>query len=392
MSSFYILGFFQLKAGRRVAVTKPNSNFPTHYAHYSTNVWCLDNTTIPADIRVFTASTTPLVPDGMVAFAVCTAQSTATPPTANSLASNALALDALMFVVLPGNPESDTYNDHLPDEFTSMAYGVGRVSGSPQTLNDGHASRLITVALSDFVRGETKASTVQCVFDLSTARWTRAPTPQANTVMQFYGLCRDLSPEGILRIKVDSTALNIGSNASTASDNTQTSTNAASAPTSPSKRRKFDPPSPPSNPGPLLSASTSTSASPPSLINNSTPIDPFTTAPAMPYAQFFPQFSQYLPGATSAFMPPFVPQQNSNSYPTAAYSPYQLPFPPYAPFNSKGEFAPSSADVRNAPPSFISNPRNVTASESSIPTSLAQEDSAFNRSAANPYNYPMTQM
>ncbi|KAJ7820840.1 hypothetical protein B0H14DRAFT_2173236, partial [Mycena olivaceomarginata] len=274
MSSFYILGFFQLKAGRRVAVTKPNSNFPTHYAHYSTNVWCLDNTTIPADIRVFTASTTPLVPDGMVAFAVCTAQSTATPPTADSLASNTLALDALMFVVLPGNPESDTYNDHLPDEFTSMAYGVGRVSGSPQTLNDGHASRLITVALSDFVRGETKASTVQCVFDLSTARWTRAPTPQANTVMQFYGLCRDLSPEGTLRIKVDSTALNIGSNASTASDNTQTSTNAVSALTSPSKRRKFDPPSPPSNPGPLLPASTSTSASPPSLINNSTPIDP----------------------------------------------------------------------------------------------------------------------
>jgi hypothetical protein len=44
-----------------------------------------------------------------------------------------------------------------------MAYGVGRVSGSPQTLNDGHASRLITVALSDFVRGETKASTVQYV-------------------------------------------------------------------------------------------------------------------------------------------------------------------------------------------------------------------------------------
>ncbi|KAJ7785624.1 hypothetical protein B0H14DRAFT_306664 [Mycena olivaceomarginata] len=72
MYSFYILGFFQLKAGRCVAVTKPNSNFPTHYAHYSPNVWCLDNTTIPADIHVFTASTTTLVPDGMVAFAVCT--------------------------------------------------------------------------------------------------------------------------------------------------------------------------------------------------------------------------------------------------------------------------------------------------------------------------------
>jgi hypothetical protein len=110
MSSLYILGFFQLKAGHRVAVTKQNSNFPTHYAHYSPNVWCLDNTTIPADNHVFTASTTTLVPDGMVAFAVCTAQSATTLPTAKSLASNTLTLDALMFIVLPGNPESDAYN------------------------------------------------------------------------------------------------------------------------------------------------------------------------------------------------------------------------------------------------------------------------------------------
>ncbi|KAJ7743431.1 hypothetical protein B0H14DRAFT_2637469 [Mycena olivaceomarginata] len=47
---------------------------------------------------------------------------------------------------------------------------------------------------------------------------------------------------------------------------------------------------------------------------------------------------------------------------------------------------------QNAPPSFIPHPRNVTASESSISTSLAQEDSAFNRSATNPYNYPMAQI
>ncbi|KAJ7829882.1 hypothetical protein B0H14DRAFT_3872838 [Mycena olivaceomarginata] len=52
----------------------------------------------------------PLIPDGMVAFAICTAQSIATPSTAKSLASNSLTLDALMLVVLPGNPDSDTYN------------------------------------------------------------------------------------------------------------------------------------------------------------------------------------------------------------------------------------------------------------------------------------------
>ncbi|KAJ7826667.1 hypothetical protein B0H14DRAFT_3722237, partial [Mycena olivaceomarginata] len=53
---------------------------------------------VAADIHVFTASTTPMVPDGMVAFAVCTAKSTATSPTAKSLATNSLTLDALMFV------------------------------------------------------------------------------------------------------------------------------------------------------------------------------------------------------------------------------------------------------------------------------------------------------
>jgi hypothetical protein len=44
-----------------------------------------------------------------------------------------------------------------------MVYGVGRVTGSPQTLDDGHGSRAVTVTVSDFIRGETKASTVQYV-------------------------------------------------------------------------------------------------------------------------------------------------------------------------------------------------------------------------------------
>ncbi|KAJ7767560.1 hypothetical protein B0H14DRAFT_2633038 [Mycena olivaceomarginata] len=92
---------------------------------------------------------------------------------------------------------------------------------------------------------------------------------------------------------------------------------------------------------------------------------------------YAPPIFPILPWATSAFLPPFVPQQNSNSYPTAAY---------------KGEFVLSSIDTRNAPPTLIPNPRNVAASTSSMFTSLAQEDSALNRSAANPYSYPMTQI
>lgn len=58
------------------------------------------------------------------------------------------------------------------------------------------------------------------IFNFSTAHWTRAPVPQPNPAIQFYGLCRELSPTGILRLKVDSTALNFSSNASAPSDDT----------------------------------------------------------------------------------------------------------------------------------------------------------------------------
>ncbi|KAJ7804396.1 hypothetical protein B0H14DRAFT_2612324 [Mycena olivaceomarginata] len=87
-------------------------------------------------------------------------------------------------------------------------------------------------------------------------------------------------------------------------------------------------------PEPLSPASTSTSASTLSLIINSMPIHLITAAPAMHYA---PPIFPILPWATSAFLPPFVPQQNSNSYPTAAY---------------KGEFVLSSIDTRNAATNF----------------------------------------
>ncbi|KAJ7934286.1 hypothetical protein B0H13DRAFT_1951626, partial [Mycena leptocephala] len=100
-----------LIAGRRVIVNKPNSTYATHYAHYNTHVWCTKgtgNSTIPADIRVYITSSTPPLADGMVVFVVCSAQLIAVPPATNSLPTN--TLDAMTFFVLPGSPDSDTYN------------------------------------------------------------------------------------------------------------------------------------------------------------------------------------------------------------------------------------------------------------------------------------------
>ncbi|KAJ6534920.1 hypothetical protein B0H19DRAFT_1080328 [Mycena capillaripes] len=361
MSSFNILGFFQLKAGRGVIINKPNSAYATHYAHYSTHVWCTNgtvNTTITADMRVYVPSTAPLLDDGMVAFTVCTVQSTAVPPATNSLPSNTLTLDALTFIVLPGSPDSDTYNNQMNSH------------QCPQTLDDGHGSRAVTVAVLDFVRGETKASTVQCVFDFSTARWTRALSPHANTTIQFYGLCRELSPTGILRVKINAAAFNISSNASAPSDDTSESTGSTtSAPVIPSKRRKFDPPSPPSVNG-------SNSPSAPSISRpSSNIIASVTPAPD--------------PGAVVSL---FLPQQGLYNMP--GYSTFQPPFSPYLPYNSRGEYIPSaSLDSRPTAATQQSDSANISSAPvGSTSTVPLPNNPTFNRSAANPYSYPMTQI
>ncbi|KAJ7615738.1 hypothetical protein DFH06DRAFT_1343509 [Mycena polygramma] len=385
MSSFSILGFFKLKGGHRVSVQKPNSTYPTYYAQYSTNVWTLNNTAIAADLRVFIVSSASPLPDNTVVFAVCTAQSIPAPATAQSVPRNSLSLEALTFIVLPGDPNSEIYDEQLPNERTAMAFGVGRVTRSPQTLDDGHQSRVVTVNVSDYVRGETKASTIHCVFDLSTARWTRAPVPQANNVIGFYGLCRDLDPAGVLRIKVESLAFNVASNTSGSSDE---STSSAITP----KKRKWGSP-PPTDPDSSSSAPPSSGPNPappavvstPSKTRSSVPTvagADFSPAPPTHYSQLFQQCPQYMPhggpAPPSPYAPTFMPQQPM--YP--GFSPYASPFSPYAPYNARGEYIPQ------APTST-----NLTDKSTSASTSLprAQDDSAFNRSAADPYAYPMTQ-
>ncbi|KAJ7889776.1 hypothetical protein B0H13DRAFT_2341363 [Mycena leptocephala] len=260
MSSFNILGFFQLKAGRRVTVNKPNSTYATHYAHYNTHV-----------------CTTPLLTDGMVVFAACSAQSTAVEPATNSLPTNTLTLDAMTFFVLPGSPDSDTYNP--------------------------------------------------------------------NNAIQSYGVCRELSPTGILLLKVDSTALNISSNALAPSDDISGSAGStASAPVTPSKRRKFDPTSPPpsvdSRDSPFASSTSTLSAN----VTTSMVSVPHPNARIGPmhYSQLFQQCPQYMPQPTGAFLPPFLPPQGLYSMP--GYLTFQSP---YAPYNSLGEYTlPPSVDSR----------------------------------------------
>ncbi|KAJ7921541.1 hypothetical protein B0H13DRAFT_2656012 [Mycena leptocephala] len=67
--------------------------------------------------------------------------------------------------------------------------------------------------------------------------------------------------------------------------------------------------------------------------------------------------------------------------------------PPYTPYNSRGEYTLPSIDSRT--PASTSHPDSADISSASIapPSTVPVPDnSAVNRSAANPYSYPMTQV
>ncbi|KAJ7362703.1 hypothetical protein DFH08DRAFT_1025081 [Mycena albidolilacea] len=81
-------------------------------------------------------------------------------------------------------------------------------------------------------------------------------------------------------------------------------------------------------------------------------------------------------------------------YTMPGYPPFPSPFPGYGvytpgPYNSQGEFIPGppSTDPR-ASPSAPTRPATSSSAESGIPV----QDSAFDRSASDPYSYPMTQI
>jgi hypothetical protein len=61
------------------------------------------------------------------------------------------------------------------------------------------------------------------------ARWSRTPTPNVNSTIQYFGSFAEVTQEGILRVTLDGIVLNIGHNEPSA---------AATAP-SPIKKQKF---------------------------------------------------------------------------------------------------------------------------------------------------------
>ncbi|KAF8125552.1 hypothetical protein K438DRAFT_2150931 [Mycena galopus ATCC 62051] len=214
---------------------------------------------------------------------------------------------------------------------------------------------------------------------MSTARWTRVPVPHANSNMQFNGVCRDITAAGILRIKVLSTASNVPPNSSAPSDSiAQPSRESSSAPVTPMKRRKSSP-SPPSS---VAADPPVTPTSVAATSHSPTPF-PFNMAPSVPmlYGHPFQQCPQHVSSASALFMAPFP-----HSLPYSLPAQHIFPHPGFAThshYNSWGEY------INPVDPLLQTTPE--TGSSLALSDRLSDDDSAFNKSAANPYSYPMTQ-
>ncbi|KAJ6524016.1 hypothetical protein B0H19DRAFT_1200832, partial [Mycena capillaripes] len=253
---------------------------------------------------------------------------------AQSSPNAVISLDAVTFIPMPGPPA----NVH-----TSFVFAIGHITGAAETLDDGHLSRAVLLRLVIMLAIETPLPLsgtaiflfntkvlifFRAVYDLSTARFKSTPIPALNSCVEIYGACRELNPTGILCIKVESIVLNVGANPN------------ASAPHR------------------LQAASTPQTPETPEIHTTNW----HSTGPYNPMGHYTPYFSHYY-GQPSPF-----PM-------TAQYPPYFLS-PQFLPDHKSSIPKCRTDDARQ-----IGSPSART----------SDQHSAFLKSAADPYAYPMTQ-
>ncbi|KAJ7808371.1 hypothetical protein B0H14DRAFT_2608952 [Mycena olivaceomarginata] len=130
MSSFNAFGFFALAAGRHVPTQLPGATYPIHHCK-------------PVD------------------------------------------LDALYISAIPGDVNSDEYENTIP-ECPTFVYGVGHIPHNHTAQVFPDSSKAFTISLSE------------CVFP-ATRRWLNVPSPRTLSCTQFFGICNGFSDSGLLR-------------------------------------------------------------------------------------------------------------------------------------------------------------------------------------------------
>ncbi|KDQ49074.1 hypothetical protein JAAARDRAFT_143925 [Jaapia argillacea MUCL 33604] len=153
MSSLTMIGFLALCAGRCTMALKPGSPVKVFHCLYTTAVQCSSGDLLPAKLHAYSPPNDTILPDNTVAFVIAKVFA---PPNAD------IILNAIHVVPLPGNPNNDDYESHIPDVPHPFFLGLGSAQGLQETLADGKL-RGFTVLLSDYVRESVKQFNIQFV-------------------------------------------------------------------------------------------------------------------------------------------------------------------------------------------------------------------------------------
>jgi hypothetical protein len=244
MSTATAFGLFGLTAGERVFHRQDNTTpVKTYYITYRTSISCAnDSQGIDAELRVYSPPSAVPMED----FTIVRMRGRLYAPTADLL-----LLEGVRMVPFPGDPSSEAYEAFFPENDPTDVILHGVVASSTTEQTDG--SKTFSLTVSDYVRDNTRTSTISCVFKSShntfpplltcysftscvipnTPRWTRAPLPSLASSIQIQGICSKLTSNNNLEVIVDNIMYS-----TTAPSTTSLPTDSL---TGKGKRRKFAP-------------------------------------------------------------------------------------------------------------------------------------------------------
>ncbi|KAJ7895128.1 hypothetical protein B0H14DRAFT_3426271 [Mycena olivaceomarginata] len=218
MSSFNAFRFFALAAGRRVPTQLPGATYPIHHCHYTTSLKLLDNVNVAATLRVYSAAGDAPLPDNTIIFAVAKVYAPAGKP---------VDLDALYISAIPGDVNSDEYENTIP-ECPTFVYGVGHIPHNHTAQVFPDSSKAFTISLPSI-----------CVFP-ATRRWLNVPSPRTLSCTQFFGICNGFSDSGLLRVTIEHVTLSLAPHIlSQSGADTSTIADSPETPATPARCRKY---------------------------------------------------------------------------------------------------------------------------------------------------------
>jgi hypothetical protein len=154
MSTFSVIGFLGLANGRRETTSKvgrDKKDVRIQHIHYDTSLLCIDGSGITAELRTFSTTSDTILRDHTVAFVIAKC---------HFVPHQTALLEAYYIAHVPGNPNSDTYEDHIPDIPIPFVFCIGHVLGNVP-MPDDSGLKSFALNVSEYVRDEQKSSILQ---------------------------------------------------------------------------------------------------------------------------------------------------------------------------------------------------------------------------------------